>query len=176
MKVMDPIKAIHIWNNVRVRKWCQNCIFFWVNNPFKAMIFHQIMSSHHPIEINRSKVLLARWNTYHALFFSSDHSISVVSHVTLTSAMYRLATILKNWVNWEKSLRWALMHDLDISIYACSYGTGSSFIWHAVQVTDSMEGVVGNTALLCLTDIARAHWPCVYGTTVDLRDCLGHLS
>lgn len=68
------------------------------------------------------------------------------------------------------------MHDLNINIYACSYGTGSSFIWHAVQVTDSMEGIVGNTALLCLTDIARAHWPCVYGTTVDLRDHLGHLS
>lgn len=68
------------------------------------------------------------------------------------------------------------MHDLNINIYACSYGTGSSFIWHAVQVTDSMKGIVDNTALLCLTGIARAHWPCVYGTTVDLRDRLGHLS
>ncbi len=47
---------------------------------------------------------------------------------------------------------------------------------YAVQVTDSMEGIEDNTALLCITDIARAHWPCVYGTTVDLRDRLGHLS
>lgn len=65
------------------------------------------------------------------------------------------------------------MHELDISIYACSFGKGSSFIGEAA---DSMEVIVGNTALLCLTDTARAHWPCVYGTTVDLRDCLGHWS
>lgn len=94
--------------------------------------------------------------------------------------MYRLATTSEevNWENWDLSmwLRWALMHDLNINIYACSYGTGSSFIWNAVQVMDSMEGIIRNIALLCLTDIARAHWPCVNGTTLDLRDPLGHLS